>query len=133
MDMANYSALVLQKKSQAFYRVQATHMMTGSGNMLKKYFAERSRGPRREEDLATCSQVCFERAQYQCTENCRAVHLGVTLKGGTGHDTFFVDYCTENGSARAGANYGFQTGTLVFAPGQTCQEIKVRGSKATPW
>lgn len=102
--------------------------MTGSGNILKKYLIEHSR---REEDLATCSQVCFERAQYQCIESCGAVCLGVILTGGTGRDTFFVDYCTENGSARAGPDYGFKTGTLVLGPGETRQEIKVSDSKGT--
>lgn len=74
----------------------------------------------------TCAQLCFERAQYQCTENCGVLSLGVVLTGGTGRDTFLVDYCTENGSARAGVDYGFQAGTLVFGPGDTRQEVKVR-------
>lgn len=131
-DMADYSALVLQKKSRAFYRVQVSRMMTGSGNILQRYVAERSRGTGRGGDLATCAQVCFESAQYQCTESCGALGLGVILRGGTGRDAFLVDYCTENGSARAGADYGFRTGTLVFRPGETRQEIQVSGSRRTP-
>nr|BAL41681.1 Na+/Ca2+ exchanger [Takifugu obscurus] len=125
MDMANYSALVLQKKSRAFYRVQVTRMMTGGGNILQKYVVEHSHHTGHKDDLATCSRICFERAQYQCTENCGALCLGVALKGGTGQNTFFVDYCTENGSASAGADYIFNKGTLVFGPGETRQEIKV--------
>lgn len=131
IDMANYSALVLQKKSRAFYRIQVTRMMTGSGNILRKYVVEHSHRTSHEEELKSCSHVCFERAQYQCTENCGALCLGVILKGGTGRETFFVDYCTENGSAKAGANYGFKTGTLVFGPGETRQEISVSESKKT--
>lgn len=125
LDMANYSALVLQKKSRAFYRVQVTRMMTGGGNVLQKYVVEHSHHTSHKDDLATCSRICFENAQYQCTENCGTLCLGVTLKGGTGQNTFFVDYCTENGSARAGADYTFTEGTLVFGPGETRQEIKV--------
>lgn len=103
--------------------------MTGSGNILKKYIVEHPHCTGFKEDLAPCSQVCFESAKYQCTKKCGTLCLGVILKGGTGQDTFFVDYCTENGSARAGANYGFKTGTLVFGPGETCQEIKVSENK----
>ncbi|CAB1316620.1 unnamed protein product [Coregonus sp. 'balchen'] len=32
IEMANYSALVQQRKSRAFYRIQATRMMIGAGN-----------------------------------------------------------------------------------------------------
>ncbi|XP_069581582.1 sodium/calcium exchanger 2a isoform X2 [Brachyistius frenatus] len=126
IEMANYSALVQKKKSRAFYRVQATRMLIGAGNILRKHAAEQTR--RRaghDADKATCSHICFESAQYQCTENCGALTLGVMLDGGTGQNTFYVDYCTENGSANAGADYEFTEGTLVFKPGETRKEIKV--------
>ncbi|KAK9536079.1 hypothetical protein VZT92_005891 [Zoarces viviparus] len=126
IEMANYSALVHQKKSRAFYRVQATRMMIGAGNVLKKHAAEHARrSAGQEADKATCSHICFESAQYQCTENCGSLSLGVILEGGTGQNTFYVDYCTENGSANAGADYEFSKGTLVFKPGESRNEIKV--------
>ncbi|XP_072231558.1 sodium/calcium exchanger 2a [Leuresthes tenuis] len=126
IEMANYSALVHQKKSRAFYRVQATRMMIGAGNILKRHAADHRRRKGREEaDKATCSHICFESAQYQCTENCGSLTLGVSLDGGTGQNTFYVDYCTENGSANAGSDYEFTEGTLVFKPGETRKEIKV--------
>lgn len=129
IEMANYSALVHQKKSRAFYRVQATRMMIGAGNILKKHAAEHSRRTGQEDDLATCSHICLESAQYQCAENCGSLSLGVVLEGGTGQNTFYVDYCTENGSASAGADYEFSQGTLVFKPGETRKEIKVSKRK----
>ncbi|XP_040907288.1 sodium/calcium exchanger 2a isoform X3 [Toxotes jaculatrix] len=126
IEMANYSALIHQKKSRAFYRVQATRMMIGAGNILKKHAAEHTRRSRGQDaDKATCSHICFESAQYQCTENCGSLSIGVILDGGTGQNTFYVDYCTENGSANAGADYEFTEGTLVFKPGETRKEIKV--------
>ncbi|XP_026225618.1 sodium/calcium exchanger 2a isoform X1 [Anabas testudineus] len=126
IEMANYTALVHQKKSRAFYRVQATRMLIGAGNILKKHAAEHTRrSGGQEADKATCSHICFESAQYQCTENCGSLSLGVILDGGTGDNTFYVDYCTENGSANAGADYEFTKGTLVFKPGETHKEIKV--------
>lgn len=128
IEMANYSALVHQKKSRAFYRVQATRMLIGAGNILKKHAAEQTRrlgAAGQDGDLATTSHICFESAQYQCTENCGSLTLWVILDGGTGQNTFCVDYCTENGSANAGADYEFSEGTLMFKPGETRKELKV--------
>lgn len=126
IEMANYSALVHQKKSRAFHRVQATRMLIGAGNILRKHAADhRRRAERQDGEKATCSRICFESDQYQCTENCGFLILGVILDGGTGQDTFYVDYCTENGSANAGSDYEFTKGTLVFKPGETRKEIKV--------
>lgn len=126
IEMANYSSLVHQKKSRAFYRVQATRMLIGAGNILKKCAAERARRLGSEQvDKATCSHICFEQARYQCTENCGTLSLKVILDGGTGDNMFYVDYSTENGSANAGADYEFTKGTLVFKPGETHKEIKV--------
>ncbi|KAK5918616.1 hypothetical protein CgunFtcFv8_003365 [Champsocephalus gunnari] len=126
IEMANYSALVHQKKSRAFYRVQATRLMIGAGNILRKHAAEHSRrSAGQDPDKATCSHICFESAQFQCTENCGSLSIGVILEGGTGQNTFYVDYCTENGSANAGADYDFTKGTLMFKPGEGRKEIKV--------
>ena len=106
-------------------------MIIGAGNILRKHAAEHTRrsGTRSHEDMATCSHICFESAQYQCTENCGTLTLGVILEGGTGQNTFYVDYCTENGSANAGADYEFTEGTLVFKPEETRKEIKVSKRK----
>ncbi|XP_054586431.1 sodium/calcium exchanger 2a [Nothobranchius furzeri] len=125
IEMANYSALVQQKKSRAFYRVQATRLMIGAGNILRKHAADRKRRAGQASEKAECSFICFESGQYQCTENCGYVTLRVILDGGTGQNTFYVDYCTENGSANAGSDYEFTKGTLVFKPGETHKEIKV--------
>ncbi|XP_033973169.1 sodium/calcium exchanger 2-like [Trematomus bernacchii] len=126
IEMANYLALVHQKKSRAFYRVQATRLMIGAGNVLRKHAAEHSRrSAGQDADKATCSHICFESAQFQCTENCGSLSIGVILEGGTGQNTFYVDYCTENGSANAGADYDFTKGTLMFKPGEGRKEIKV--------
>lgn len=134
IEMANYSALVHQKKSRAFYRVQATRMLIGAGNILKRHAAEHTRHPPCDEaDKATCSHISFESAQYQCTENCGSLSLWVILNGGTGQNTFYVDYCTENGSANAGADYEFTEGTLVFKPGETRKEIKVSEERRNEW
>ncbi|KAK2911934.1 hypothetical protein Q8A67_004067 [Cirrhinus molitorella] len=129
IEMANYATMQKQHKSRAFYRVQATRMMIGAGNVLKKHAAaeqaKRTAGDSAENDLATCSHIAFEQAQYQCSENCGSVSLWVCLQGGTGTRAFHVDYRTENGSASSGADYEYCEGTIVFQPGETRKEIKV--------
>ncbi|KAI4905916.1 hypothetical protein NFI96_021200 [Prochilodus magdalenae] len=129
IEMASYSTMQKQKKSRAFYRVQATRMMIGAGNVLKKHAAseqaKRTSAGGPQDDLATCAHVAFEQPQYQCTESCGEVSLWVTLQGGSSSKTFHVEYRTENGSASAGTDYEYCEGTLVFQPGDTRKEIKV--------
>ncbi|XP_062392419.1 sodium/calcium exchanger 2-like isoform X2 [Sardina pilchardus] len=131
IEMANYSTMMAQRKSRAFYRVQATRMMIGAGNVLKQYAAAgqarraAAESSPEDPDLANCSCIAFEQAQYQCSENCGTVSLWVTFQGCTSNGTCLVDYNTENGSANAGADYQYSHGTLEFKPGETRKEIKV--------
>ncbi|KAM9468795.1 sodium/calcium exchanger 2b isoform 2-T2 [Clarias gariepinus] len=131
-ELANYYALLHQQKSRAFYRVQATRMMIGAGNVLKKHAADHARKSATKDvdvsehnDYATCSRITFESSHCQCMENCGTVTLAVVCQGGTGESTFYVDYCTEDGTANAGSDYEYSEGTLVFKPGDTRKEIKV--------
>ncbi|XP_058489814.1 sodium/calcium exchanger 2b [Solea solea] len=133
VELANYYALLHQQKSRAFYRIQATRMMIGAGNVLKKHAADHARrtavpdeeAPEEDNDLAVCSHISFESAHSQCMENCGVLTLAVVCQGGLGENTFYVDYRTEDGSANAGSDYEYSEGTLVFKPGETRKEIKV--------
>ncbi|XP_061700400.1 sodium/calcium exchanger 3 isoform X2 [Syngnathoides biaculeatus] len=131
VEMANYYALSHQQKSRAFYRIQATRMMTGAGNVLKKHVAERAKKcagvaeVRADEPEEYVSRVAFEPGAYQCLENCGAAILTVGRRGGDVGKTVCVDYKTEDGSANAGADYEFTEGTLVFKPGETLKDISV--------
>ncbi|XP_077597254.1 sodium/calcium exchanger 2-like [Stigmatopora nigra] len=125
IEMANYSTLVRQKKSRAFYRIQATRLLIGAGNLLRKHAAKKSAPPSRETDKRICPHISFETAQYLCTENCGTLSLWVLLDGGSGRDTIYVDYRTENGSANAGADFEAAEGTLTFKAGETRKEIRV--------
>ncbi|XP_056138890.1 sodium/calcium exchanger 2b [Lampris incognitus] len=132
VELANYYALLHQQKSRAFYRIQATRMMIGAGNVLKKHAADHARravvtdeeAPE-EDDIAECSRIAFESTHSQCMENCGVLTLAVVCQGGLGESTFYVDYRTEDGSANAGSDYEYSEGTLVFKPGETRKEIKV--------
>ncbi|KAM4664969.1 sodium/calcium exchanger 3 isoform 2-T2 [Discoglossus pictus] len=131
VEMANYYALSHQQKSRAFYRIQATRMMTGAGNILKKHAAEQSKRSTSMQDICIdeseefVSKIYFDPCSYQCLENCGAVLLTVMRKGGDISKTIFVDYKTEDGSANAGADYEFTEGTLVFKSGETQKEFSV--------
>ncbi|XP_035169119.1 sodium/calcium exchanger 2-like, partial [Oxyura jamaicensis] len=132
VEMANYCALLHQQKSRAFYRIQATRMMTGAGNVLKKHVAEFSKRssallevPSDAEDEA-CSRIFFEPCAYHCLENCGSVTLSVACQhGAEANHTFYVDYKTEDGSAKAGSDYEYSEGTLIFKPGETQKELQI--------
>uniref|UniRef100_A0A673IYT5 Sodium/calcium exchanger 1-like n=1 Tax=Sinocyclocheilus rhinocerous TaxID=307959 RepID=A0A673IYT5_9TELE len=88
IEMANYQVLVQQQKSRAFYRIQATRMMIGAGNILKKHAADQARkvvscheANAQEEDPHTI-YLEFEPSHYQCFENCGSLKLSVTRHGG---------------------------------------------------
>ncbi|XP_060684328.1 sodium/calcium exchanger 3 [Hemiscyllium ocellatum] len=131
VEMANYYALSHQQKSRAFYRIQATRMMTGAGNILKKHAAEQAKRSASLQEVRAdapedlCCRVHFEPSAYQCLENCGAVSLTVVRRGGDVSRPLVVDYKTEDGSANAGADYEFSEGTVVFKSGETQKEITV--------
>ncbi|XP_018537185.1 sodium/calcium exchanger 3 isoform X1 [Lates calcarifer] len=131
VEMANYYALSHQQKSRAFYRIQATRMMTGAGNILKKHVAEQAKKSASVQEVHVdepeeyVSRIAFEPAVYQCLENCGAAILTITRKGGDINKTIYVDYKTEDGSANAGADYEFTEGTVVFKPGEMIKEISI--------
>ncbi|XP_043328351.1 sodium/calcium exchanger 3 isoform X4 [Cervus canadensis] len=131
VEMANYYALSHQQKSRAFYRIQATRMMTGAGNILKKHAAEQAKKTssmsevHADEPEDFVSKVFFDPCSYQCLENCGAVLLTVVRKGGDTSKTLYVDYKTEDGSANAGADYEFTEGTVVLKPGETQKDFSV--------
>ncbi|MEE6512277.1 hypothetical protein FKM82_019228 [Ascaphus truei] len=131
VEMANYYALLHQQKSRAFYRIQATRMMIGAGNVLKKHAAEHSKKPAHLQEVTAdpaeenTSKIFFQPCNYQCLENCGLVTLNVACQGGDGVSTFYVDYKTEDGSANAGSDFEYSEGTLIFKPGETQKELKV--------
>uniref|UniRef100_A0A8C8S2V3 Solute carrier family 8 member A2 n=1 Tax=Pelusios castaneus TaxID=367368 RepID=A0A8C8S2V3_9SAUR len=132
VDMANYYALLHQQKSRAFYRIQATRLMTGAGNILKKHVSEFSKKSSNllevpsEAEEENYSKIFFEPCLYHCLENCGSVTLTVACQqGGEDNHTFYVDYKTEDGSAKAGSDYEYSEGTLIFKPGETQKELKI--------
>lgn len=136
MELTNYQSLVQQQKSRAFYRIQATRMMIGAGNVLKKHAADQARraltdggtrdeGVRRGEEEGQWTEVEFEHTHYQCFENCGTVSVWVLCKRANGEGAVQVDYRTEDGSANAGSDYELAEGTIVFQAGETRKELRL--------
>ncbi|XP_015673438.1 sodium/calcium exchanger 1 isoform X8 [Protobothrops mucrosquamatus] len=132
IELANYQVLSQQQKSRAFYRIQATRLMTGAGNILKRHAADQARKAVSMHEV-NCevadndpvSKVYFEQSTYQCLENCGTVALTVARRGGDLTKTVLVDFRTEDGTANAGSDYEFTEGTVVFKPGEIQKEIRV--------
>ncbi|KAG8444098.1 hypothetical protein GDO86_009329 [Hymenochirus boettgeri] len=132
IELANYQVLSQQQKSRAFYRIQATRLMTGAGNILKRHAADQARKAVSMHEVNTdvvenepVSKIFFEQATYQCLENCGTVALTIVRRGGDLTNTVFVDFRTEDGTANAGSDYEFTEGTIVFKPGETQKELRV--------
>lgn len=132
IELANYQVLSQQQKSRAFYRIQATRLMTGAGNILKRHAADQARKAVSMHEVNNeviendpVSKIYFEQTTYQCLENCGTVALTIVRRGGDLTNTVFVDFRTEDGTANAGSDYEFTEGTVVFKPGETQKEIRV--------
>ncbi|XP_010224332.1 PREDICTED: sodium/calcium exchanger 1 isoform X3 [Tinamus guttatus] len=132
IELANYQVLSQQQKSRAFYRIQATRLMTGAGNILKRHAADQARKAVSMHEVNSevaendpISKLYFEQGTYQCLENCGTVALTIIRRGGDLTKTVYVDFRTEDGTANAGSDYEFTEGTVVFKPGETQKEIRV--------
>nr|AAD23387.1 Na+/Ca2+-exchanging protein precursor [Rattus norvegicus] len=132
IELANYQVLSQQQKSRAFYRIQATRLMTGAGNILKRHAADQARKAVSMHEVNMdvvendpVSKVFFEQGTYQCLENCGTVALTIIRRGGDLTNTVSVDFRTEDGTANAGSDYEFTEGTVIFKPGETQKEIRV--------
>ncbi|XP_015277926.1 PREDICTED: sodium/calcium exchanger 1 isoform X19 [Gekko japonicus] len=132
IELANYQVLSQQQKSRAFYRIQATRLMTGAGNILKRHAADQARKAVSMHEV-NCevadndpvSKVYFDQSTYQCLENCGTVAITIVRRGGDLTKTISVDFRTEDGTANAGSDYEFTEGTVIFKPGETEKEIRV--------
>ncbi|XP_072546094.1 sodium/calcium exchanger 1b isoform X2 [Salminus brasiliensis] len=132
IELANYQVLSQQQKSRAFYRCQATRLMTGAGNILKKHAADQARKAVSMHEVRSdtgendpISKIFFEPGSYQCLENCGTVAVNVIRRGGDINQTVSVEFRTEDGTANAGSDYEFTEGTVVFKPGETQKEIRI--------
>ncbi|XP_017768550.1 PREDICTED: sodium/calcium exchanger 1 isoform X2 [Nicrophorus vespilloides] len=125
--MAHELLLNRGPKSRAFYRIQATRKLMGSGDLLKR-ISERAQSDlsevkaelRRESGVAefvpSGCRVYFEPATYTVLESCGRFDVRVARSGDL-DAPLAVEYCTEDGTATAGSDYVAAKGTLHFGPG----------------
>ena len=134
--------LKLQHKSRAFYRIEATRKMTGSGSVLRaresKENANAANGPKpvpvesvemkdvvaEAADVSGC-RVFFHPAEYTVVESCGRVYLTLVRVGEDLFSTVYVDYKTEEGTANEYEDYEPVDTTLCFKPGETSKIISI--------
>lgn len=122
-------------KTRAFYRVQATRKMTGSGNIVRK-IQERAQSDLSEVKAElhkvdvhdeTEDAVCkffFEPGHYTVMESCGSFEVRVVRRGDIS-SYMTVEYETEDGSAEAGSDYIGKKGVLNFMPGVDEQRFRI--------
>ena len=133
--------LKLQHKSRAFYRIEATRKMTGSGSVLRSRDSKNhvhANGPKplsteplemknltaEENDISGC-RVYFHPAEYTVVESCGRVYLTLVRVGEDLFSTVYVDYKTEEGTANEYEDYEPVNSTVCFKPGETSKILSI--------
>jgi len=133
--------LKMQHKSRAFYRIQATHRMTGQGNILRlKSSSEEKKNSKEaalQEEIREMNEnvmkaglkettVHFHPSEYTVVESCGTCYLTVIRVGEDLFDTVYVDYETETGTAEENSDFERAAGTLCFKPGENSKNISIK-------
>lgn len=134
--MAHEQIMNKGPKSRAFYRIQATRKMMGSGNIMRK-ISERAQSDLSEvkaelqrvdvietTDDGNACKVYFEPGHYTVMESCGDFEVRVVRRGDLTQQVT-VDFETEDGSAEAGSDYIGNKGTLTFPPGVDEQRFRI--------
>nr|CAB3266342.1 sodium/calcium exchanger 1 [Phallusia mammillata] len=129
--LASAETLNKQTKSRAFYRIQATRLMTGAGNILNKGKNEQMKSDDTLSNVLedvddSVAKVSFDPSDYKVMENCGYAKLFVVRSGGDLNSTLYVDFATEDGTANAGSDFELTEDTVVFKPGETIRTIKIK-------
>ncbi|CAH8446244.1 unnamed protein product [Heterobilharzia americana] len=129
-ELAQIEVLNKGPKSRAYYRMQATRQLTGSGNVLKKAKVER----RMSFDDSNLTQdtypphvqrFFFNPGHYTVMENVGTFPVTVSRVGGDMHSVVSVEYFTLDGTAVAGEDYEPAQGFLLFSAGETHKQIMI--------
>nr|CAI5850276.1 unnamed protein product [Callosobruchus analis] len=126
--MAHEILLNKGPKSRAFYRIQATRKLMGSGDLLRRISeraqsdlsevkAELQRESGQTEFNQSGCRLSFDPCKYTVLESCGRFEVRV-VRSGDMDSIVSVDYTTEDGTAQAGSDYVKCMGTLRFAAGE---------------
>ncbi|XP_030371111.1 sodium/calcium exchanger 3 isoform X2 [Scaptodrosophila lebanonensis] len=132
--MAQEQIISRGSKSRAFYRVQATRKMIGSGNLMRK-IQERAHSDLNEvkaqlnrdddsDDEDQPTRIYFEPGHYTVMENCGEFEVRVVRRGDISKYSS-VEFETQDGTATAGGDYIGRKGVLTFPPGVDEQRFKI--------
>lgn len=127
-EMAELEAINRGPKSRAFYRIQATRKLTGSGNVIKKSKIEKKASledVRVDFEDEGVTRIFFDPGHYTVMENVGTFNITVTRAGGDLNKTLYVDYKTEDGTANSGSDYEHAEGTLCFYPMELHKQFPV--------
>lgn len=119
LELANHQVL----RTQVLYHSQATRELIGKASVARNNLQPDVHHVCSEASNSFSTVVFFEPAQYQCVESCSSVVLTVVRRGTDLGTTMSVDYRTEDGTAKAGPDYHFAEGSIVFQPGESKKEI----------
>ncbi|KAL1513694.1 hypothetical protein ABEB36_003069 [Hypothenemus hampei] len=131
--MAHEMVLNKGPKSRAFYRIQATRKLMGSGDLMRR-ISERAQSDLSEvkaelqresginEFTQSGSKVFFDPCKYTVLESCGQFDVTVVRTGNL-DVPLSVDYVTEDGTAQAGSDYVKARGTLHFNVGENEKHI----------
>lgn len=133
--MAHEQLLNKGPKSRAFYRIQATRKLMGSGDLLRR-ISERAQSDlsevkaelQRESGVAeynsSACRVYFDPSKYTVLESCGDFDVRIVRTGDV-ETPLEVEYCTEDGTAQAGSDYVPAKGIVHFNPGEKEKKIKL--------
>jgi hypothetical protein len=77
-----------------------------------------------DDPIPPAGSLQFSAAAYQVDENAGSILISVTRSGGS-FGAVTVDYTSSDGSATAGSDYTFSSGTLSFADGEVSKTFSV--------
>lgn len=128
-ELAQLEVLNKGPKSRAFYRIQATRQLTGSGSVVTKSKLERKLSTHsieiKELYGPEVQQFFFNPGHYTVMENVGSFHVTVSRKGGNLANEVSIDYTTEDGTAVANEDYVPANGTLVFRANELHKQISI--------
>ncbi|VDM18514.1 unnamed protein product [Hydatigera taeniaeformis] len=128
-ELAQVEVLNRGPKSRAFYRIQATRQLTGSGNVITRSKLERKLSIQQTEITEMYApdvqQLYFNPGHYTVMENVGSFQVTISRKGGDLRDEVAIDYATEDGTAVANEDYEPTNGTLVFRPNEQHKQISI--------
>ncbi|CAJ0579276.1 unnamed protein product, partial [Mesorhabditis spiculigera] len=126
--LATEKVVKSSRKSRAFYRIQATRMLTGQGDIVnRKLKGKESKQLAIEKPKNKFVVIDFDPAHYMCLESCGKVKLTVKCDRGLcdPNCTVSVAYKTVADTAQEESDFIPTNGTLTFKAGVDTQYIEV--------